>query len=165
MRFDPNLQTWQLCSFFLTVERVWKNVYRHDLLHVSVVGNQERMSSFSLVERQCKECYSCWFTMDHSCSPICGLLLQSFQLPLLNVSIEGNVKKTALERICESSVVLWKYPSRTPLGQKGKQLHFTQAQLNLSKDFVDSSKMSVAGSSGEGNEGLKTRLASKANIV
>ena len=67
----------------------------------------------------------------------------------------------------ETSVVLWKFPSRTSLGQKGKQRHFTQAQLNLSKDFVvpaDSSKMSVAGSSGKGNEGLKTRWASKANI-
>ena len=36
----------------------------------------------------------------------------------------------------------------------GKQLHFTQAQLNRNKDFVvpvlDSSRASVAGSSGQG---------------
>ena len=57
-------------------------------------------------------------------------------LPFLNASIEGNVKKTAVERTREWSVVLWKIPSRTPLGQKGKQLHFTQAQLNRNKDFL-----------------------------
>ena len=59
-------------------------------------------------------------------------------LPFLNASIEGNVKKTAVERTREWSVVLWKIPSRTPLGQKGKQLHFTQTQLNRNKDFCGS---------------------------
>ena len=42
-----NLQTWQLCSFFLAVERVQKNVCRHDL------------PKFQLLETQCNECYSC----------------------------------------------------------------------------------------------------------
>ena len=74
-------------------------------------------------------------------------------LPLLNASIEGNVKKTALEQMCEWNVLLWKIPPRTPLGQKGLQ-HFTQAQSNRNKDFVvpvlDSSRASVAGSSGQG---------------
>ena len=75
-------------------------------------------------------------------------------LPFLNASIEGNVKKTAVKRPRELSVVLWKISSRTPLGQKGKQLHFTQAQLNRNKDFavpvLDSSRVSVAGSLGQG---------------
>ena len=143
-----NLQTWQLCSFFLAVERARKNVCRHDL------------PKFQLLETQCNKCYSCWCTMD-SCSRVLKIvfkfsvsLYSRFNfLPLLNASIEGNVKKTALERICEWNVVLWKIPPRTPLAQKGLP-HFTQAQSNRNKDFVvpvlDSSRASVAGSSGQG---------------
>ena len=143
-----NLQTWQLCSFFLAVERVQKNVCRHDL------------PKFQLLETQCNECYSCWCTMD-SCNRVLKIVFEfsvslysrfNF-LPLLNASIEGNVKKTALEQMCEWNVLLWKIPPRTPLGQKGLQ-HFTQAQSNRNKDFVvpvlDSSRASVAGSSGQG---------------
>ena len=100
---------------------------------------------FQLSETQYNECYSCWCTMD-SCSRVLKIFLEfsvslhsrfSF-LPLLNASIEGNVKKTAVERTREWSVVLWKISLRTPLGQKGKQLHFTQAQLNRNKDFCGS---------------------------
>ena len=143
-----NLQTWQLCSFFLAVERARKNVCGHDL------------PKFQLLETQCNKCYSCWCTMD-SCSRVLKTvfkfsvsLYSRFNfLPLLNASIEGNVKKTALERICEWNVVLWKIPPRTPLAQKGLP-HFTQAQSNRNKDFVvpvlDSSRASVAGSSGQG---------------
>ena len=125
------LQTWQFCSFFLAEERARKNVCRLD------------WPEFQLSETQCNECYSCWCTMD-SCSRVLKIFLEfsvslysrfSF-LPFLNASIEGNVKKTAVERTREWSVVLWKIPSRTPLGQKGKQLHFTQAQLNRNKDFL-----------------------------
>ena len=110
-----NLQTWQLCSFFLAVERVQKNVCRHDL------------PKFQLLETQCNECYSCWCTMD-SCNRVLKIVFEfsvslysrfNF-LPLLNASIEGNVKKTTLERICEWNVVLWNIPSSTPLGQKFK---------------------------------------------
>ena len=146
-----NLQTWQLCSFFLAVERARKNVCRHDL------------PKSQLLETQCNECYSCWCTVD-SCSRVLKIVFEfsvslynrfNF-LPLLNASIEGNVKKTTLERICEWNVVLWKIPSSTPLGQKGQKglPHFTQAQSNRNKDFVvpvlDFSRASVAGSSGQG---------------
>ena len=142
------IYSWQLCSFFLAVERARKNVCRHDL------------PKFQLLETQCNECYSCWCTMD-SCSRVLKIVFEfsvslysrfNF-LPLLNASIEGNVKKTALERICEWNVVLWKIPPRTPLAQKGLP-HFTQAQSNRNKDFVvpvlDSSRASVAGSSEQG---------------
>ena len=71
----------------------------YKLPNVSVVGSQEKMSSFPLVERQCKECYSCLFAMDHSVAQFSVSLYSRFNfLPLLNASIEGNVKKTALER-------------------------------------------------------------------
>ena len=91
-----------------------------------------------------------------------GLPLQSFQLSSFTkcFRIEGYVKKTSLEQICEWSVVLWKIPSRTSLAWSersamGKHwLHFTQAQLNWYKDFVIpvfySSRASVAGSFGQG---------------
>ena len=88
---------------------------------------------FQLSETQYNECYSCWCTMG-SCSRVLKIFLEfsvslysRFSFPsLLNASIEGNVKKTAVER------------TRTPLGQKSKQLHFTQAQLNRNKDFCGS---------------------------
>ena len=97
------------------MERARKNVCRHDL------------PKSQLLETQCNECYSCWCTVD-SCSRVLKIVFEfsvslynrfNF-LPLLNASIEGNVKKTTLERICEWNVVLWKIPSSTPLGQKVK---------------------------------------------
>ena len=99
---------------FLAVEQVRKKVCRHDL------------PKFQLLETQCNECYNCWCTMD-SCSLVLKIvsefsvsLYSRFNFhPLLNASIEGNVKKTALERVCKWNVVLWKIPPRTgPLVRK-----------------------------------------------
>ena len=144
----PNVQTWQLCSCererkCAVIIEEYFSCWKHNVMNVTVVGVQ----------------------MDHSCSRVLKILFyfsvslhSCFNLLLLlNTSIEGNEKKTALEQICKWSVVLWKIPLRTP---PSKQLHFRQAKLNLNKDFV----VTVLDSSRARQERLKTRLASKANI-
>ena len=105
----PNLQTWQLCSCerermcAVIIEECF-SCWKHNVMNVTVVGVQ----------------------MDHSCSRLLKILFDfsvslyscfNFLL-LLNTSIEGNEKKTALEQICKWSVVLWKIPLRTPLGHQ-----------------------------------------------
>ena len=117
----PNLQTWQLSS--------WE---------------RERMCA-AIIE----ECFSCWkhnvtnvtvvgLQMDHSCSRVLKILFD-FSVSLysrfnfllvINTSIEGNEKKTALERICEWSVVLWKIPLRTSVGQQGWVNNCTSRRRN-----------------------------------
>ena len=84
------------------------------LKNISVVGNN--VMNVTVVGVQ----------MDHSCSRVLKILFDfsvslyscfNFLL-LLNTSIEGNEKKTALEQICKWSVVLWKIPLRTPPGHQ-----------------------------------------------
>ena len=104
----PNLQTWQLCSFILAVERARKNVCCHYL----------RM--FQLFETQCNECCSCWCTNGSFLWAPFKDIFWYFCLPSFTkcFNIEGNLKKTALERMCEWSLVLWKIPLGTPLGHQ-----------------------------------------------
>ena len=105
----PNLQTWQLCSCecegmcAVTIKEYF-SCWKHNVMNVTVVG----------------------VLMDHSCSRVLKILFDFLVslyscfnfLLLLNTSIEGNEKKTALEQICKWSVVLWKIPLRTPPGHE-----------------------------------------------
>ena len=125
-------------SLMLTSD--WKG---HYLLHFTFLGGVVSFLIYRLdscASASAKECVSSLLKnvsvvgntvvglqMDHSCSRVLKILFD-FSVPLysrfnfrllLNTSIEGNEKKTALERICEWSVVLWKIPLRTSVGQQG----------------------------------------------
>ena len=120
-----NLQTWQLCSFFLAVERARKNVCRHDL------------PKSQLLETQCNECYSCWCTVD-SCSRVLKIVFEfsvslynrfNF-LPLLNASIEGNVKKLLWNEYANEMWFCEKFLRVRPLVRKVRKVFRTSRRRN-----------------------------------
>ena len=97
---------------------------------------------FQLLETQCNECCSCWCTNASFLWAPFKDIFWYFCLPSFTkcFNIEGNLKKTALERMCEWSVVLWKIPLRTPLGCGSGFGFFQSRAVPPDKDKKDSKR-------------------------